>query len=94
MEFQDFDLFYYSEDKSLKETHDVYKWITILLNASKTFRRNPSPGPELEEHIKAAGFVNVNVQKYRLPIGPWPKDKHLVSWSHEAITIRLVSDRI
>ena len=79
VEFQDFDLLYYSEDGSLKEEHDVFKWITELLRAARDFRRDPCPGPKLEQWVKGAGFENVDVQKYRLPIGPWPKDKHLVS---------------
>ena len=29
--------------------------------------------------MKEAGFQNVRVERYKLPIGPWPKDKHLVS---------------
>ena len=28
---------------------------------------------------KDAGFQNVNVQRFRLPLGPWPRDKHLKS---------------
>ena len=27
--------------------------------------------------MSAAGFVDVTVQEYRLPIGPWPKDEGL-----------------
>lgn len=79
-EFQDFDLEYYSEDGSLKAEHDVQKWITELLDASRGFNRDPSPGPKLERYMKDAGFQNVIVQRYRLPIGPWAKDGHLVSF--------------
>lgn len=79
VEFQDFDLLYYSEDDSLKEDHSVYKWITELLDAARSFHRDPCPGTSLERIVEEAGFENVDVQKYRLPIGPWPKDKHLVS---------------
>lgn len=78
-EFQDFDLKYYSEDGSLKEEHSVQKWITTLLKAAEDFGRDPSPGSKLEQHMKDAGFEDVQHEKYRMPIGPWPKDKHLVS---------------
>ncbi|KAG8529897.1 uncharacterized protein KY384_005378 [Bacidia gigantensis] len=78
VEFQDFDLQYYSEDGSLKEDYKIYEWIVTLLEASRNFQREPSPGPNLEKLLKDAGFQNVTSQKYRLPIGPWPKDKHLV----------------
>ena len=78
-EFQDFDLKYYSEDGSLKEEHSVQKWITTLLKAAEDFKRDPSPGSKLEQYMKDAGFEDVHHEKYRMPIGPWPKDKHLVS---------------
>ena len=85
MEFQDFDLLYYSEDVSLKEEHNVYKWIIDLLGAAESFHRDPSPGPKLEQYVKDAGFQNVDVQKYRLPIGPWAKDPHLVRFPEPSI---------
>ena len=78
-EFQDFDLKYYSEDGSLKEEHSVQKWITKLLQAAENFGRDPSPGSKLEKYMKEAGFEDVHHEKYRMPIGPWPKDTHLVS---------------
>ena len=78
-EFQDFDLNYYSEDGSLKEEHSIQKWITTLLKAAEDFGRDPSPGSKLEKYMKEAGFEDVQHEKYRMPIGPWPKDQHLVS---------------
>ena len=81
-EFQDFDITYYSEDGSLKEEQAIQKWITILLDAARSFGRDPCPGQQLEEWMKEAGFQDVQHEKYRLPIGPWPKDKHLVSFGH------------
>ena len=76
-EFQDFDPTYYSEDGSLKKDHDISKWITTFIEAAHGFGRDPLPGPKLEGWMKDAGFENVVHEKFRLPIGPWPKDKHL-----------------
>ncbi|KAF6219056.1 hypothetical protein HO133_005600 [Letharia lupina] len=76
-EFQDFDVTYYSEDGSLKEEHDVSKWITTLINAANGFGRDACPGSKLEGWMKDAGFAGVQNEKFRLPIGPWAKDKHL-----------------
>lgn len=78
MEFQDFDITYYSEDGSLKEEQSISKWITALIDAARGFGRDPCPGPKLEGWMKDAGFEGVQHEKYRLPIGPWAKDKHLV----------------
>ncbi|KAL6722045.1 hypothetical protein ACLMJK_001150 [Lecanora helva] len=76
-EFQDFDINYYSEDGSLKPEHEVQKWITTLLDAAEKFGRDPNPGRKLEGWMKDAGFTEVHHERYRLPIGPWAKDKHL-----------------
>ena len=78
VEFQDFDIQYYSEDGSLKETHSMLQWITTLLKASHDLGREPNPGPKLEGLLQDAGFVNVVHNDFRLPVGPWPKDKDLV----------------
>ncbi|KAL9101207.1 MAG: hypothetical protein Q9163_003509 [Psora crenata] len=77
-EFQDFDLTYYSEDGSLREDHAVATWDAIGIKALQDFNRDMCPGPKLEQWMKDAGFQNVTAQKYKLPIGPWPRDPHLV----------------
>ena len=81
VEFQDFFLDYYSQDGSMKPEHSIQIWITTLLEALRSWGKEPSPGPLLEGWLKDAGFVNVVARKFNLPIGPWPKDKHLVSES-------------
>lgn len=79
VEFQDFDLTYYAEDGSLKPEHSVQEWLTTLLDASRAFDRDPCPGPKLEQWMKDTGFEHVQHERFRLPIGPWPKDQHLAS---------------
>lgn len=98
-EFEDFDLAYYSEDGSLKEEQHISKWITTLLDAAQEFGRDPCPGSKLEGWMKDAGFEAVQHEKFRLPIGPWPKNMHLKTigaWNLvqvedglEAFTLRL-----
>ncbi|MCJ1276044.1 hypothetical protein MMC21_003849 [Puttea exsequens] len=78
-EFQDFDVTYYSEDGSMKPEHEVQQWITRLIDAAVKFGRDPCPGSKIEGWMREVGFENVQHEKYRLPIGPWPKDKHLKS---------------
>ena len=79
VEFQDFMLDYYSEDGSYREGLAVHRWATTLLKACRGFGVDPSPGPELEKQFKEVGLQNVVAKRYRLPIGPWAKDKRLVS---------------
>ena len=31
----------------------------------------------MAEQMTAAGFINVTVRPYKMPVGPWPKDRRL-----------------
>ncbi|KAI4119546.1 MAG: hypothetical protein LQ345_000543 [Seirophora villosa] len=107
-EFQDYDLEYYSEDGTLGEERPnavpISKWITTLLQASRDFQRDPCPGPKLEGWMRDAGFADVQATRYKIPIGPWPKDKHLKTvgaWNLvqieeglEAFTLRLFTQTL
>ncbi|OCL01421.1 S-adenosyl-L-methionine-dependent methyltransferase [Glonium stellatum] len=75
VEFQDFNLQYYSDDGTLKDESDTAKWVDILLDASRRNGREPSPGPLIEGWVKDAGFTNIRHKIVKLPIGPWAKDK-------------------
>ena len=78
VEIQDFNLDYYSEDGSYREGKAVHKWATTLLQACRDFGVDPSPGPQVEQWLKDNGMQNVVAKRYRLPVGPWAKDKQLV----------------
>lgn len=78
-EFQEYDLLVYSEDGSLTTEHAERKWNTLGCDACSSFGKDPFPGGKIEGRMKAAGFVDVYHERLRLPVGPWPKDKHLVS---------------
>lgn len=78
-EFQDYNLRIYSEDGSLTPKHAEREWNDLGCGACVSFGKDPEPGPKIEGWMKDAGFVDVYHERFRLPIGPWPKDKHLVS---------------
>lgn len=80
-ELQDFDLLYRAEDGSLPEDAPLNFWIRTLMDASRAFGNDPCPGENLGQWLVDAGFEDVHVDKFPIPIGPWPKDKHLV-WPH------------
>lgn len=88
-EFQDFDLQYYSEDGSMTPEAPITDWVNTLLKASRDFGNDPHPGSKLGGWLEDAGFVDVRAEKFLVPIGPWAKDKHLVShgsyffWVHQ-----------
>ncbi len=74
----------------MKPEHAVQKWNTVGCNACSEFGKDPYPGRQLEGWMKDAGFVDVYHERFRLPVGPWPKDKHLVG-SETSLWILLVS---
>jgi len=77
VEFQDIDLSIYSDDGTLHAQSDLYKWNRLLAQACNQLGVEHSPGPKLKSWMEKAGFVNIVEQVYKLPWGPWPKDKKL-----------------
>ncbi|KAK3334231.1 methyltransferase domain-containing protein [Cercophora scortea] len=98
-EFQDFDLQYYSDDGSLAPDDPLLFWISTLLDAARSLKRDPNPGSQLEGWVRGAGFVNVEHKRYKIPIGPWARDpalKEIGLWNYwqvngglEGLTLRL-----
>lgn len=78
-EFQDFDAKYYSEDGTMVEGSVVDSWVKTWVQATIDGGKDVHPGSQLEGWMQNAGFQNIRTEKFRVPIGPWPKDKHLVS---------------
>ncbi|MCJ1462584.1 hypothetical protein MMC07_001186 [Pseudocyphellaria aurata] len=76
-EFQDFDAHYYSEDGSMVEGSVTGAWVKDWTLATGNSGLEFMPGRKLEGWMRDAGFVNLRAEKFRVPIGPWPKDKHL-----------------
>ena len=77
-EFQDGDFLIYSEDGSYKDTW-YQKWNADFVGAAEMAGRTLRPGPQLQELYAAAGFEDIHVEKLRMPVGIWPKDRHMVS---------------
>ncbi|KAL1991149.1 hypothetical protein VTN49DRAFT_5653 [Thermomyces lanuginosus] len=76
VEFQDWDGYPYSEDGSLDDT-GFQRYYDEANNAFEKAGYEVRPGPKLEEWFQDAGFVNIHVEKFQIPHGVWPKDKHL-----------------
>ncbi|KAH6689653.1 S-adenosyl-L-methionine-dependent methyltransferase [Plectosphaerella plurivora] len=101
-EFQDYDMRYYSEDGSLTKEHHTKKWIDTLLASAAKVGREPVPGVKLKEWVTDAGFVNVREEVFRMPIGPWAKDRDMKQVGQinlvqileglEAFSLRLLCD--
>ncbi len=78
VEFQDLDSRYGSDDGSLTPDHAIFKWLDGLNNAADQIQRPLGPGPSLEGWFRDAGFKNIVHKRYKMPVGPWPKDRNLV----------------
>lgn len=68
---------YYTDDATLKPHHSTTKWLDLLLSTARSIGRDPSPGPSLRKWAVDAGFENVTERVFKMPIGPWPRDKRL-----------------
>ena len=49
------------------------------VGAARTLGQDARPGPKLKKWAEDAGFVNIKQYMFKVPYGPWPKDKRLVS---------------
>ena len=78
-ELLDLDLVWRSPDNSMRPTSICKKMNAEFLKASRAAGFEPCPGPLLEGYMKDAGFTNIKVRKFAVPIGPWALDLHLVS---------------
>jgi hypothetical protein len=65
-----------SDDGSHRGT--VYeKWGKASLESGDRFGKTLRIVDESKQRMIDAGFIEVVERRYKLPIGPWPKDKHL-----------------
>lgn len=78
VEFQDFDLNLYSEDGTLKPDSYLMRQVNLTQEACRKIQREPSPGPLLEGWVRDAGFSAITHKSFKMPLGPWPRDKKLV----------------
>ncbi|OJD32213.1 methyltransferase domain-containing protein [Diplodia corticola] len=76
-ELQGFDTHYKSDDGSLPVDSYIHKFVGMLEEGCTKLGKEVYTGPTFAGLLKDAGFVNVHVQKYKLPLGPWPKDKKM-----------------
>ena len=81
VEFQDWDAYPLSGDGSLDDT-GFKRFYDEVIGAFEDAGYEARPGAKLEQWFKEAGFVNIYVEKFVIPYGVWPKDRHLVSFPH------------
>ncbi|KAK3290873.1 S-adenosyl-L-methionine-dependent methyltransferase [Chaetomium fimeti] len=67
----------YSQDGSLTKDDPLMKLMDGLMEACDKIGRTMDPAPMMEGWVRDAGFVNVKVETFKMPVGAWPKDPRL-----------------
>ncbi|KAL2215070.1 S-adenosyl-L-methionine-dependent methyltransferase [Thermoascus aurantiacus ATCC 26904] len=77
LEMQEAPIWCWSDDDSLKPDSPLIQFLTILEQESSKAGRSLNIVDKLKPWMIDAGFRDVQVQVYKCPWGPWPKDPHL-----------------
>jgi hypothetical protein len=67
----------HSEDGTTSQT-SLENYCDIIFSAFARAGYSTSPGPQLERWLREAGFEDVHAQRYKVPLGVWPKNKYFV----------------
>lgn len=78
VEFQDWSFDQISQDGSTNGT-SIEQYYKVTTEAFAKAGYTVSPGPNLAQWFHEAGFEDIHVQKYGIPMGTWPRDEHLKS---------------
>ena len=62
-----------SDDGTLKSDSGLLQYWNVLLDLGVKLGMDFQVGQKLGPLMEAAGYVNVQVKKFKIPIGPWAK---------------------
>ncbi|RMI96584.1 hypothetical protein CDV36_016324 [Fusarium kuroshium] len=77
IEFQESANTLYSEDGSLAPENPMVQMMDNLILACDKIGRTMDPAPSFQPWAKETGFTELKEKRFKLPIGPWPKDQRL-----------------
>ncbi|KAK3936812.1 S-adenosyl-L-methionine-dependent methyltransferase [Diplogelasinospora grovesii] len=77
VEFQESANNMYSEDDTLKPGNPMVQMMDGLMQACDKIGRTMDPAPSMKRWTEEAGFQGVKEERFKLPIGAWPKDARL-----------------
>ena len=67
----------YSDDGTLKEDSHLAGWGNNFIGCSERAGRSLLTQETMRGAMEKAGFVDAHEKLYKIPLGPWPKDKIL-----------------
>jgi hypothetical protein len=79
MECADLDITFYTGSGQYTEDCPAGKWSRLLSQGLEMLGMEPRPCQKLEGWMRDAGFRNITYRRFTIPLGPWPKDKKMVS---------------
>lgn len=82
IEQMEFDVRVSSDDGTLKKEHQLWGWGDMFIKCAERAGRSLRTHEMMRSAIEKAGFVDVQEEKYKIPLGPWPKDKLLKEVGH------------
>ncbi|PYH77546.1 S-adenosyl-L-methionine-dependent methyltransferase [Aspergillus uvarum CBS 121591] len=68
-----------SEDETLSEDHVLAVWSKTFLEAGEKLGKTFRIAELAAGYMREAGFQNVVEHQYKLPVGPWSRDKRMKS---------------
>ena len=78
VENQEYDLLFCSDDNSIPADGALRRWAALwnqgIQNMGQSARCYPE---EMRIAMMNAGFIDVHIRTYKMPIAPWPKDPRL-----------------
>lgn len=78
VENQEFDCEIVSDDNTLPADSKLREWARLWTQSVEAIGKSARCHPEtMVEQMEAAGFINTRILEYKMPIGPWPKDRML-----------------
>ncbi|RSL55526.1 hypothetical protein CEP53_007083 [Fusarium sp. AF-6] len=66
-----------SDDDTGDKATDFHKWVNTICDASAKFGKPLTGAPEWRAMLEEVGFVDVQQEIRKVPMGPWPKDPKL-----------------
>jgi hypothetical protein len=82
IEQMEFDVRVSSDDGTLKKEHQLWEWGPMFIRCAERAGRSLNIHETMRSAIEKTGFVELHEEKYKIPLGPWPKDKLLKEVGH------------
>ncbi|KAJ5728604.1 uncharacterized protein N7483_003112 [Penicillium malachiteum] len=77
IEQTEFDIRVYSDDGSLPKDSVLSEWGHMFIPCGERAGRPLTTQETMRGALKQAGFVDIQEKLYKVPMGPWPRDKLL-----------------